>query len=781
MKKEINFRSDFKVFLESESGWSVPFRVMLYTAGNKTRGHEVAYDGHEYEGCHVDELGRLVVAVDNAGMGMGALLADVEVYLTDKDYADGVCNATWTVGVKDADGNALVLTAQGETDVDMAAVLPPFYQVGPQGEVGPQGPQGEKGEKGERGPQGEQGPQGEPGSSVTVINDLTTGGADKALSAEMGKMLGLSVEDLKERIYDLGDFGRSSQAEAEAGKAYIAGNPGIVLIRYTVDNKNGIILQQVGETITTQTLLWDSVQYQRHINFSGSDKTSVSSTSYWYKIGATHTSYDAETRRLHLQDMNYSNLNPSIDAVLPLASETEAGLMSKEQVAKLRGAASNTDLAKKQSILKTYSETSDGKNVNVVTKSSVMMEARPESNTTYARVSITANDYAVDYIAMVGRSGLGDPTSLSLGYNNIELRTGGNIEMKSAQGSVYDVVGAIVSRESDGVELLGNGNIKLTLKGTTKEFMPATPSGDPLHYAYETAGAEYNATTDFIVKDAPWKVWVDTIENKAKWGFDVVDASQVKQMTIGNTTYNYVQTTRESPQGTTEPRYFLVGQASDGTWVEDETKVLHLPGHWYLNGIGDITGKEISLCYTQTMPYYTTNVLTKAFRLQNNLDTITLKYRTTFRNNRQYSTLSSDINCESMFYSNSYIETFVITFYVTLTPTQVNGLSNAFLGATNLKYLIGQLTSATKIKTDQSMKVLSIALKHNADFSKSIYISKPSILYSIKNANPTTPITITLHADRYAQLSDDADIIVALEAKNVELEGTRGSISLVSA
>ena len=205
MKKEINFRSDFKVFLESESGWSVPFRVTLYTAGNKQKGCVVAYDGHEYEGCHVDELGRLVVAVDNAGMGMGALLADVEVYLTDKDYADGVCNATWTVGVKDADGNALVLTAQGETDVDIAAVLPPFYQVGPQGE---------------RGPQGEQGPQGEPGPSVTVINDLTTGGADKALSAEMGKVLAkeattehkglMSAEDKKRLDNGIHEIGSDS-------------------------------------------------------------------------------------------------------------------------------------------------------------------------------------------------------------------------------------------------------------------------------------------------------------------------------------------------------------------------------------------------------------------------------------------------------------------------------------------------------------------------------------------------------------------------------------------
>lgn len=32
-------------------------------------------------------------------------------------------------------------------------------------------------------------------------------------------------------------------------------------------------------------------------------------------------------------------------------------------------------------------------------------------------------------------------------------------------------------------------------------------------------------------------------------------------------------------------------------------------------------------------------------------------------------------------------------------------------------------------------------------------------------ASPTTPITITLHANHYAQLSDDTDIVAALQAK----------------
>ena len=41
-----------------------------------------------------------------------------------------------------------------------------------------------------------------------------------------------------------------------------------------------------------------------------------------------------------------------------------------------------------------------------------------------------------------------------------------------------------------------NGNIVIgDIAGQTKEFMPATPSGDPMHYAYEAIGAVYNPTT----------------------------------------------------------------------------------------------------------------------------------------------------------------------------------------------------------------------------------------------------------------------------------------------
>ena len=44
------------------------------------------------------------------------------------------------------------------------------------------------------------------------------------------------------------------------------------------------------------------------------------------------------------------------------------------------------------------------------------------------------------------------------------------------------------------LEALANGNLKVTINGESKDFMPATPSGDPMHYAYVAAGATYNAT-----------------------------------------------------------------------------------------------------------------------------------------------------------------------------------------------------------------------------------------------------------------------------------------------
>ena len=70
-----------------------------------------------------------------------------------------------------------------------------------------------------------------------------------------------------------------------------------------------------------------------------------------------------------------------------------------------------------------------------------------------------------------------------------------------------------ISRKSEAsLEILNNGNIKVTINGVSKDFMPATPSGDPQHDAYVSAGAAYNATANDINKLG---LYGDTITHKS--------------------------------------------------------------------------------------------------------------------------------------------------------------------------------------------------------------------------------------------------------------------------
>lgn len=65
---------------------------------------------------------------------------------------------------------------------------------GPQGATGATGPQGATGPKGDRGDVGPQGP------AVAVVNDLTTGGTTKALSAEQGKAIKALIDSLTQKL-----------------------------------------------------------------------------------------------------------------------------------------------------------------------------------------------------------------------------------------------------------------------------------------------------------------------------------------------------------------------------------------------------------------------------------------------------------------------------------------------------------------------------------------------------------------------------------------------------
>lgn len=314
-----------------------------------------------------------------------------------------------------------------------------------------------------------------------------------------------------------------------------------------------------------------------------------------------------------------------------------------------------------------------------------------------------------------------------------------------------------------------NGNIVISnIQGQTKEFMPATPSGDPMHWAYVNAGAEYNTIDNYILKDAPWKDMVDIIEDKAKWGLDVVDASKVKQMTIDGIVYNYATENRTSPEGDTYLRYFLVGQSND-VWVEDETKVLHLPNCWYLNGLGDITNAEMRRIVENK---FIASVWNKGRAIQG-IQARTLLNPYTLSYTDGIDTISNlyNVKIESFTLNSNYFKIVSLEYCI---PT------SSFIGNQgNLKY-IACTKNLTSI-THNNVRVLPInKLAKSVNISSPV-ISKESVRQTILNSTPTSTITITLHADAYARLSEDTDIVAALETKNTALEGTGGSVSLVSA
>lgn len=67
-------------------------------------------------------------------------------------------------------------------------------------------------------------------------------------------------------------------------------------------------------------------------------------------------------------------------------------------------------------------------------------------------------------------------------------------------GAQIDALPGEISKKQErlSVTSLDNGNVRIDFgTGITKDFMPATPSGDPLHYAYEAAGAVWNPSTGY--------------------------------------------------------------------------------------------------------------------------------------------------------------------------------------------------------------------------------------------------------------------------------------------
>lgn len=217
--------------------------------------------------------------------------------------------------------------------------------------------------------------------------------------------------------------------------------------------------------------------------------------------------------------------------------------------------------------------------------------------------------------------------------------------------------------------------------------------------------------------------------------------------------------------------------------------VTHKAGHYYLNGLGDITEKQMMDIYNA--PH---NALYPAAY------THLYNTRTLFWKNGTKASIPSPISHDGIFFYNTNLETIGTSANddSLLYSSAVGVLNGYFRLCAKLKHInitlrIMYIKSLVKMfEGCAALESVRISgLPCNVSFSDSPNISKGSILHAVVNATPTSAITITLHPDAYARLAEDADIVAALNEKNgyIDEEGneiagtlpTGASINLVSA
>lgn len=195
-------------------------------------------------------------------------------------------------------------------------------------------------------------------------------------------------------------------------------------------------------------------------------------------------------------------------------------------------------------------------------------------------------------------------------------------------------------------------------------------------------------------------------------------------------------------------------------------------GYYELNGITDLTESDMSYIY-EHKEYAKSLNIARYFQENKNVRTIyplncnSSSYEQVFMSNKLSLTLPY-YNCNIEVLKFSKPQTLAQTKGI---PFATGSMSSAFSGAQKLKTIypidVSGVTNTGNSfsKTVELVDVRLIGLKCNVAFNDSVNLSKESVLYIIQNAIPTSAITVTLHADAYARLVNDADIVAALEAQ----------------
>ena len=158
----------------------------------------------------------------------------------------------------------------------------------------------------------------------------------------MSKEDKINLDRVNEFVYDLGVITQDANGTAWRNMlkraAEVANNQNIGIITFKLDdnwdrNKNGVIEQQVGKTVTMQTLKWDNCESIRYITFADENKTTPQNPNQDFthaRTMPTHLYYDGNSKNLSFRQMSangsYINgLNRSADfgtITFPAATNT---------------------------------------------------------------------------------------------------------------------------------------------------------------------------------------------------------------------------------------------------------------------------------------------------------------------------------------------------------------------------------------------------------------------------------------------------------------------------
>lgn len=142
-KKNLCYKSDFKITEKCDAGYAMRFRF-LYYVGSPSKAYMASYDGETFTNCHLNEDGTLTVCFDDHGLGIGDLMVERRYYFNDEQYQSGVCDVVIPaapVVVIDKDAPqlsklfAVVLSTKGLSYLECYAIVEPYWMYGGFGEA----------------------------------------------------------------------------------------------------------------------------------------------------------------------------------------------------------------------------------------------------------------------------------------------------------------------------------------------------------------------------------------------------------------------------------------------------------------------------------------------------------------------------------------------------------------------------------------------------------------------------------------------------------------------